>query len=392
MPAYSWREGFFPGGGFDSLRGDPKQKSVTGTIVPPENAAGQKGGTSFLRIDNSEEFDEAISVGVEIDVGIGLFGGGASFDYKKQCKVSSEATFVMVRVVAINPYERLAEPKLDQDAWDLLANNNSKRFRERFGDKWVSGQTTGVTFFGTVRIEASSREQQESIAAEVEASYGFFNSGEANVNFSSTMKSSDHRIEIIVQQNGGRIQLCDSVAGMFDSARQALLDARDGHGAPFAVQVEDYSELRLPNDDASGLDVEFARRTLEGLLRHLQTLETQANDISFVFQHKEWFEPFNAEPLNEAAAEIAEQMNAIRDAADVCSRDFKQCKAVVPEYPEFSLPARKAETIQNKPAPSPAPPYHGKPIRLRDLKYIRIADHPAISQAVLRNITRIGGS
>jgi hypothetical protein len=352
MPAYSFREGFFPGGGFDSLRGDPKQRAVTGILVPPINAAGQKGGTSFLRINSVEEFEQALSVGVEIDVGVGLFGGSASFDYKSQCKVSKEATFVMVRITAINPYERLSEPKLDSEAWELLANKNYKRFKERFGDKWVSGQTTGLTFFGTVRIEASSKSKQEQIAADIEASYGFFASGSASIDSSTSMKSSDHRIEIIVQQSGGEIHLCDSIEKLFESARQALVDARQGKAAPFAVQVEDYAELKLPDDDASALDLEFARIQLKKMLQQMHDLETKANDIEFVFRNRGWFEDFTDSVLNDAADSISDEINRVREAANVCSRDPSKCRSIAVKHPQYALPKRRADA---PPVVSPTP-------------------------------------
>jgi hypothetical protein len=346
MGSYAWRDDFFPGCGFDSLRGDPKQQAVIGKLVKPESAAGQKGGTSFIQVRSVEEFDRAISLGVDIDVGIGLFGGSAAFDYKNQCKVSTEATFVMIRVVAINPYERLAEPALTPAAWELLENKNTTRFKQQFGDTWVAGQTTGVTYFGTVRIEAASRAEQQSIAAQIEASYGFFNKGEADLHFDLSKHSQTSRIEIFVQQNGGEVALCTSVEELFTGARDALQKAREGKAAPFAVQVNKYNELKLPEDDDTGLDVEYAHKALTRYLSDLQSLETRLNSIRYVFDHANWYVPFDPGPLNEAMAQIAEQMNKIREAADVCVKDAKSCIVITPEFPAYTIPQRLADAGQ----------------------------------------------
>jgi hypothetical protein len=343
MTANAWRDGFFLGGGYDSVRGDPKQSAVVGVPAPPPLAEGQKGDTAFLRISTTAEFDQALSVGAELDVGFGLFGGGASFDYKTRCKVSSQATFVMVRIVAINPFTRLADPKLHPDAWELLKNNQHTRFLQRFGDRWVCGQTTGVQFFATARIEAMKAERQLELAAAIEASYGFFNKGEASVNFTEKMSSTEHKIEIVVQQLGGKVSFCGTVQEMFNNAKAALEDGRNGRAFPLSADTAPFTELEMPNDNVSGITSDFARRTVQTLSRSLQTLESQANDIQFVFAHKEWFEDFDNAALNKASRALANEINKIKNAADTCATDFGQCKLMVPEYPDFTLPLRKAE-------------------------------------------------
>ena len=235
MPLVVWQEGMALGFGYDEVRGDPKQRAVVGRSGPPDNAAGQSGEFNLVLLKSAEEFDEALDISARVGGGFGLFQGSAKFGFKKRCKVSSEAPFCALRVVAINAYEQLTNPELTEEAQTLLRNGNMKRFRERFGDRFISGQVTGVEFYGVVRIEAREVTRQQEIAAKIQASYGFFVNGGASVSFNEQMSSSEHRIEIATYQKAGLIQTCTSLAELFAPAKGAPEAGRSGQALPLAA-------------------------------------------------------------------------------------------------------------------------------------------------------------
>src|SRR5262249_6461807 len=142
--------------------------------------AGQSGDSNFLLVQSSDDYDQALDINAEAGGGFGLFAAHGKFSFKQRCKVSSQATFCVIRVRATHPYQQLVDPKLSTDAWELLANRNEKRFRERFGDLFISGQFTGVEFYGVARIEAKTVERQLDIAASIQASYGLVVGGQAD--------------------------------------------------------------------------------------------------------------------------------------------------------------------------------------------------------------------
>ncbi|MEU9740240.1 hypothetical protein AB0E12_13755 [Micromonospora chersina] len=357
MAMIEWQPGIELRSGYDNVRGEAKSVSVTGEIAENTTTGGQAGDSNFLLVQSSSEFNEALSISVEAGGGFGLFSAQGKFGFKQRCKVSSQATFCVIRVRSTDPYQQLVEPKLTADAWELLANRNEKRFRERFGDLFVSGQMTGVEFYGVARIEAISVDRQRDIAADIQAQYGLMASGSVGVKSEVKSSSKEHRLEVLTYQEGGTVQAAIDVTQMLTLAQRALDEGRAGKSYRFAVGLDPYSELKLPNDDASFVKIEAARRTLQRLASHMQALRQNQNDIDFVLAHKEWFELDMGQipALNEANKAISKELNEIVARAETCSTNFEACEDYSPTYPEVTLPPRKAGAPTTQPMQEPAP-------------------------------------
>ncbi len=353
MARMQWQPNLDLGAGYDRLSGEAKQIGVLGEMAEDPEAAGESGEAGFLLIQSPEEFDAALAIDAEIDVGVGPFGGSAKFGFRERSKVSSQATFCMVQINMTRAYERLRNPVLSDDASSLIADGKSERFRKRFGDGFVSGRWTGLEFYGSIRIEAKEQQRQLEIASEIQASYGLAISGEASMAYSKNEKSAEHQIQVSVFQKGGLVALALKLDDLTAMAQQALGDARGGRAYPFAVELDPYDELKLPNDDASFVDVEAARSSLTKLASHKLELERISNDIDFVLRNQGWFEDPDVARLNAANKQIANELNAVRDAARICSRDYAACKAYAPEYPELELPPRKLGAGQGQAVVSP---------------------------------------
>lgn len=353
MELIDWTPGMRVGAGYDEVRGEEKQEAVIGTLEKPINATGQQGQASFVLATNSDEVDKALDINASIKVGVGSFGGSAKMKFHESCKVSNQATFCVISVNATNAFEQLVKPKLAPEAQELLAAGKKDRFRERFGDSFVSGQFSGIEFHGVVRIEASQVERQKQIAGEIQASYGFMASGKASVDFKEKMSSESHRIEIMIYQMGGEISICTSVEEMMAAARKALEDGRNGKGYPFQVTVDPFSELELPNDNASLIDTEMAAKSVKAAMAYIADLRTVLNDIDYVRRNPDWYKPeqFSIKNLNEHAKLVTAEINRLWDAADVCSKHFDRCVMAVPNYPDFVMPQRKVGAPQSTPAP-----------------------------------------
>lgn len=353
MELINWAPGLRVGAGYDIVRGEEKQEAVVGTIERPINAAGQQGEMSFVLATNSDEVDKALDINASINVGVGPFSGSAKMKFHESCKVSNQATFCVISVNATNAFEQLVSPKLTPEALVLLAAGKKDRFRERFGDSFVSGQFSGIEFHGVVRIEASQVERQKQIAGEIQASYGFMASGKASVDFKEKMSSSSHRIEIMVYQSGGEVSICTSVEEMMAAARKALEDGRNGKAYPFQVTLDPFSELELPNDSASLIDTEMASKAVKAAMAYIADLRSLLNDIDYVRRNREWYkkEQFNMNALNDQAALVTSEINRLWQAADMCSKHFDRCEMAVPKYPDFVEPER----IEGVPAPSTLP-------------------------------------
>jgi len=106
--------------------------------------------------------------------------------------------------------------------------------------------------------------------------------------------------------------------------------------------LDPYTELNLPNDDASWIKTEAARRNVQKLAEHMWALQKIQNDIDFVLRNQEWFDSPDIPQLNTTNRMITSELNTIVEKADICATDFDQCQAYSPAYPEFSMPPRKA--------------------------------------------------
>jgi hypothetical protein len=355
MSEVSWCAGIIPGNGYDEVRGEPKDSiAVTGTLDPPQNAAGQEGEFSLLMIQSEEDYDSSLGINADLGGGAGLFNASGKFEFKKRCKVSSQASFCVIRVVAKNAYEHLTSPKLTGDAWELLEQKKADRFRARFGDRYVSGQFSGVEFYGAIRIEAHTIQRSQEIAAKIQASYGFLANGSAGTSINESMASANHQIEVLYYQKGGQIKKCTSLTELFSIVEKVLDDSRTDKAYPFSVTTSPYDELKLPNDDASFVKIEAAKRNLKKLSKHMWALQIMQNDIDFVLRNQSWFVCTNAiiENLNNTNKLISAELNTIVDKADICSRDFNECSDYSPTYPVLNLPPRKPGVLTRAPSSS----------------------------------------
>jgi hypothetical protein len=342
MPTTNWMPDLVPGAGYDSLLGEARQEGVAGQLAVQGESAGQEGDTSFRILETADEFDSELGISSELRVGFGAFGGNAKFGFKERNKVSTQATFCVIRVFALNAYQRLKQPKLTPDAWDLLKDDNKTRFRERFGDFYVSGQRTGLEFYGVIRIEAESVEQQKQIATSIQGSYGLAVSGQGSVNYNGNMKSSKHEIEASTFQKGGQVALAITLNELVAQARSALEQSRHGEGFPFTMELHHYTELALPRDDAHPLDVAAARENIETMATHTQEFKRMRNEIDFVLRHQGWFVEPNVALLNDINRKISNELNELLKRAKICATDFAACQYYAPTYPELILPLRKA--------------------------------------------------
>lgn len=367
MELLDWAPGMRIGGGYDVVKGEEKQESVVGELVKPVNATGQQGISSFVLATSSEDVDTALGIDASIKVGAGPFGGSAKMKFHDSCKVSDSSTFCVVAVTATNAFEQLLRPVLSSEANELLAAGKKDRFRERFGDSFISGQFSGVEFRGVVRIEAHTQKRQTELAAEVQASYGFMASGKASTDFKEGMSSETHKIEIIVYQTGGEITLSASLSEMMDAARKALEDCRNGKAYPFQVAIDPYTELKLPNDSASLIDTEMAAKCVKTTMAYIADLKAKLGDIDCLRRNYKWYKvgSITRADLDKKAEEVVNEINRLWDSANTCSKRFDQCELITPKYPDFVMPDKTDDAPENIPAaPSNVT---GKPIGSRQL-------------------------
>src|SRR5687768_13843899 len=125
------------GRGYDVLGNEVRQAGVVGVPMIPAGAAGGSGEWSIEIIRSRDEFAKALSIEAGASVGFAGFKASMKASFMDRCKVTSEATFCIMRLVQMNAFELLDKPRLTDEAEELLRlisqdPGKRKRFVERF--------------------------------------------------------------------------------------------------------------------------------------------------------------------------------------------------------------------------------------------------------------------
>jgi hypothetical protein len=343
-----WLPGMELGKGFSKLSGDVKvSPAVRGETGPSAGATGQKGGYSFEVVTGTEEFNQLLEVGASVSAGLGPFRASAKAKFAERCKISTMSTVCVLSFHATNAFETFhGEIELTPDAEELLRLGDKKRFRERFGDCFVSGRFTGGEFYGTVRIETENEEKDEEIAVAINASYGPFKAS-GNVDKSLSEKYSREQIEILTWQTGGSVEPVFTLEELFERAKAVARQIANRGATPISVTLDGYEELKLPTDDISSVEEAHAREVMRQLEKDYHGLLECQNDIEYVLRHQDYFKNVKVKALNNANKQIAADLNTIVERADACSRDFEKCELFSPTFPDMEklLPDRRGKTL-----------------------------------------------
>jgi hypothetical protein len=339
------------GKGYSKLSGDVKiSPAVRGKAGAAPGAAGQKGGYSFETVTSYEEFNQLLEVGASLSAGVGAFSVSAKSKFAESCQVANMSTVCVLSFHAVNAYETFhGEVELAPDAEELLRLGDKKRFRERFGDCFVSGTVAGGESYFIMKIESGDTERDSEIAVAISASFGPF-SASGQVDKKMSEKFSNEKIEILTWQTGGSVEPCFSLEELFERAKVIARQIGNRKGVPISVILDDYNELKLPMDDISSIEEANAKDVLRQLQNHYHSLLESQHDINYVLRHQDYFKNINVKALNEANKQIARDLNTIVERADGCSRDFSKCQLFSPTFPDMEklLPERKNKSHQTK--------------------------------------------
>jgi hypothetical protein len=319
-----WTQGMNYGIGVNLLNGDIAGKAVDpGTITGPTQAGGQTTRYNLAIINSFEELCSSIGISVEASGHYGLFSASGKFSYAKESKFNSQATFLLARCVVENAFTQAEDAQIKTEASKLLEQGKTDLFQQRYGDGFVRGMQTGGEFFAVISVTSSSQEEQESIAASLQAKYGgLFASVQVDVNLDDKTKSKIARSELRVStyQRGGsgddQSLTADIEAVM--ARLKAFPTQVKNSPVPYDVQVANYNTLALP-EGPNTIDIQAQKEALVDYERiHLKLL-TLRNDIEFLQLHPNFFiDPPDNVILNQWQDFITNQINQVTRQASTC--------------------------------------------------------------------------
>ena len=330
-------DGMKVGLGYDALTGvATKSPAVTGTsLTAPAQAGGQIVRTTLQIVQEATALHQSLGISVDASAG-NLFGdASAKFKFASDVAVNSFSQFVVVGIEVFNATMTLDNPVLTGEASALLRAQNQPRFRDRFGDRFILGIKTGGEYFAVYKVESMDAAERSSVASEIHARAGAPQVAGASLDadISSKTSTSKSKLDVSVhvyQSGGSNIQTETTLDAIMQKAHLFPTLVGVDKGVPYSMLVHDYTELALPRDGLTFVDVQNQQQVLTFSARLLDGFTTVFNDIDFIRKNIDQFKQADGSKVDDgvlakARKDCLREMDAIRSQMSKCSNDATAC-------------------------------------------------------------------
>jgi len=349
MALISYLPGMDYGVGYDELKVERRGDAVTRTAPEPvTGAAGQTVDFYLDRIESLEDLETALGLALQGSAGFGLFTTSAKSRFAENARFNSYALFLLVRVNVTNEFRQMRDVTLKQPALDLLTAGRAARFREQYGDVYVSGILTGGEYFAVLEVHTESVEEMKAVAREVESSVGVGGAGfSASAQFSASLRAVTEGRQVKVssfQAGGADTRVATTADEIIDKAVGFAAQVAADKGVPYAVELQDYRTLDMP-DVPNWVDLDNARDVLQRYATQRSFLVPMLNNLDYILLHQDEFEiadDSQVDELNAVREQFRTTVNAITSAASRAADDPTAAAFEQFSIPAFSLPKRIA--------------------------------------------------
>lgn len=328
-------EGTKVGLGFDLLTGLPTSNlAVVGpSITPPQKGGGQTVTTTFRLVQEVDSLHEALGLSAAVSGGYAGFSGTAKMQFAHDCAVTQYCLYVVLAVEVINSCESIDLPALTPDAVELLRAADVTRFRERFGNRYISGLKTGGEYYAVYRVQSFDEAERTSVAAQISAS--FHNpvlSASLNIDIANSKSSSVNELDVnvFVYSAGGVSSTETALAEMIQKAHVFPALVAGNNAISYQVILDEYAGLELPTDSLNLFDVEHQTECLLFNSRLLNDFNMLINDIDFIRQHMDRFHHADGSAPDDAALQTARAsclsiVDLLEKSISACTKDAAAC-------------------------------------------------------------------
>lgn len=349
--------GMAPGAGYDSIAADTRGVCVVydGMSTP---GGSQEAVYSLQLIENHTQLTAALGISSEAAVKALTDGGGDNVSAKTRFGlgttfgINQYSVFMMVHARIRNEASLLQNVRIAPEVKaELEANpeNNFQRFRERCGDSFMLGASSGGEYIGIIEISTASQEVAADLKRKGEnaslAVTGFIGLDAQIKNITSNKKT-----RIWTYQRGGsgegEVGMVTSTEEMIARLKKLADSAKVGaNPRPLSATLQDYFTLSLNLPAAVRNKVYAAKDVIQELADfHGKLLDLQSN-IDFVTTTPTAFigvDGAKLRAMDDARNEIARLMRLIGATGKKCGMDYLSCAR--PEglvLPTVAMPARR---------------------------------------------------
>jgi len=342
-------DGMKIGLGYNRLTGDRlPTPAVQGTSISSlQGTTGQQVTIDCTTIKDVETLHKSLGISVDAGGSYMGFSGSAKVEYASSCDFSSYSTYVVVRVSVQDAFESLDLPVFSPEANELLVNNNPDRFRQRFGDTFISGVKKGGEYFAIYQITGSDQSERESMAVSVQAAYnaGPLASAHLSTDIQTATSSSSSHLEVHVHVfRQGTVGTADlNLEDIMKTAKEFPIGVSGDKAFPYAVLLQDYDGLKNPNDQFVYVDIQNKQDVLQDLAKKRFDFLALRDDLKYILKHSDDFQNADGtsvvrEKLIKDLDEVVSAINTMQKEASICTRNAGQCEFTNFEVAKFVVP------------------------------------------------------
>ena len=339
--------------GLNLLTGEPLQEGVTGNITTVRTARGQTVESKLLRVDRLSTLHKSLGIDIEASGGYMTFSADAKVSFADSCSFNEFSTYVLISIRAQDAFERLDDPVLTEEALTLLRNNRTDRFRERFGDAFISGIGKGGEYFAVFQISGAKEEEKEDLAVSVNAAFqGLLGSAELSTRINTKIQESSSYLDVKVftfQRGGEDTSQDQTIEQILNKARMFAPSVAGEFAVPYTVLPMSYRTLNLPDDSQQFVDIENQREVIRKNWQVRNQLLVLRNNIEYILfslaNSRDEFEKADSEQLTEWYDKLSERIEAITRSTSKCARNPEDCRLARFDISNITLPKQKKVII-----------------------------------------------
>jgi hypothetical protein len=307
--------------GVDSISLDAKDLVVDGD---PTTQTGGSGSTSqfiLQRVESTSGLMNSLGVDVNVSVGSVLFGAGADarFNFAQNQQIQASSLFMTLTASVGLPDLSIDSPVLSAAA--QAAAGQPDVFHDRFGDTFIKAITRGGLFVGVLRMDTSSEQDAQTIAAHLHGEYGLVASADVGTTITNTANSYNCEIYVDLFSIGGPVFTSPTDPNALTNCLNDFLTAFQTNPDGAAVISE---VLLAPIQDALGplppneADLEHAQQVLQDCAQQRFTIIDNLNLVNQFVQRPDRFDfPSDFQPAD--ARNLANGLQADLDLVFACA-------------------------------------------------------------------------
>lgn len=328
MPKRDFEEPMALGAGFDAVSGEVRGDCVLRTeSSEPGVGRGQEITFKLVQFTDTLQLSNSLDVSASASMKADFLGSGsAKAKFVATQKTNSYSIYLLVRILVTNPTKLLRDVLLKEEARNLLARGQNEEFRQRCGDEFIVGVTTGGEFNAVIEVKTQSEEEKRQVSAKVRASGATYQVG---ADFAQAVNKLSEKNELsifLLQRGGNETRVPITIDEMINRAVNFPSSVQGDNAYNFSALFQSYETILNLPPTPNFIDVQHQKDVLEKLSSYRMKCLDTISDIEYILDNHDQFENFDSTELTNRINETNKFLDNIKTSATACLNDYGVCK------------------------------------------------------------------